>query len=148
MKALPLSNKFVLLAPETPVYLCTPSEVRRYTIRSLRHMGRYFIFSCYDITDMNMASSLRGAMIAVPAASLSLGDGEFLQEEIIGLTAITTGGDEVGKVIDILQTRAHDIYVVCRDEKEYLIPAVREFIVKVLLDEKKIIVRDMEGLFD
>ena len=111
-------------------------------------MGRYFIFSCYDITDMNMASSLRGSMIAVPAASLSLAEGEFLQEEIIGLTAITTGGAEIGKVIDILQSRAHDIYVVRRNEKEYLIPAVREFIVKVLLDEKKIILREMEGLFD
>ncbi len=148
MKALPLSNKFVLLAPETSVYLCTPSDVRQCTIRSLRHMGRYFIFSCYDITDMNMASSLRGSMIAVPAASLSLAEGEFLQEEIIGLTAITTGGAEIGKVIDILQSRAHDIYVVRRNEKEYLIPAVREFIVKVLLDEKKIILREMEGLFD
>lgn len=148
MKALPLSNKFVVLAPETSVYLCTPSEVRQCTIRSLRHMGRHFIFSCYDIADRQAALSLRGAMITVPTASLSLAEGEFLQEEIIGLTAITTGGAEIGKVIDILQTRAHDIYVVRRNEKEYLIPAVREFIVKVLLDEKKIILREMEGLFD
>jgi 16S rRNA processing protein RimM len=148
MKALPLSHTLGLFAPGTPVYLHTRSEVRRCTIRSLKKMGRHFIISCHDIMDRQVASLFRGAMIEVPAVSLPPVEGEFLHEEIIGLTAITTNGEEVGKVIEILQTRAHDIYVVGRDEKEYLVPAVREFIVKVLLDEKKIIVRELEGLFD
>ncbi len=149
MKALPLSEKFAVSTPGMVVYLRTPSgDLRRCTIHSFRKTGIHFIISCNEITDRQAALSLRGAIVAVPTASLPSADGEFLYEEIIGLSAITTTGREVGRVIAIMQTKAHDIYVVSRDEKEYLVPAVKEFVVKVLLDEKMIIVREMEGLFD
>ncbi len=150
MKVLLLSKEFDLPPPGTTVYLCTSSgEPQPCTIRSVRKTGGYFIISCHDIKDRQSASSFRGAVIAVPASSLPPPqEGTFFHEEIIGLTAVTTTGEEIGRVIDILQTPAHDVYIVGRDEKEYLVPAVREFVVKILLDEKKIIVREMEGLFD
>lgn len=110
-------------------------------------MNRYFILACHEIADRDRASLFRGAVITLPTDLSLRAEGEYLREEIIGLTAVTTEGDVIGRIVDIIDTPAHDVYVVAGN-KEYLIPAVREFIAEVRLNKKEIVVKKMEGLFD
>lgn len=95
-----------------------------------------------------MAASYRGAILSSLVDAADLPEGEFLYGEIIGLAVISTAGKTIGEVIDIFNNGAHDIYVVRTGEKEYLIPAVTEFIRDIQLSEKRIIVNEMRGLFE
>jgi 16S rRNA processing protein RimM len=148
MKALPLSEKFSLLRPDAIVCLHIEDGVRRCTIKALRKLNRHFIISLQEVTDRDMAALYRGALLSSIVEATALREGEFLYEQIIGLTVITSGGDTIGEVVDIFDTGAHDVYVVRRDEKEYLIPAVKEFIKDIQPAGKRIIVNEMKGLLD
>jgi 16S rRNA processing protein RimM len=148
MKALPLSERFSSLVPDVVVYLQINNVVRRCTIKSLRKLNSYFAVSFHGVTDRDMAALYRGALLSSSLEPTDLREGEFLYDEIIGLTVMSTGGNTIGEVVDIFHNGAHDVYVVRMGEKEYLIPAVKEFIIDILVAQKKIIVSEMKGLFE
>jgi 16S rRNA processing protein RimM len=148
MKALPLSERFSSLRPDEVVYLQINDIVRRRSIKSLRRLNGHFAVSFHGITDRDMAALYRGAFLTIPSEATDLREGEFLYEDIIGLVVITANGREIGEVVGIFNNGAHDVYVVRMGEKEYLIPAVREFIRDILLSEKRIVVNEMKGLLE
>ena len=58
-------------------------------------------------------------------------------------------GEVLGKLTDVLQTGANDVYEVkMEDGKEILLPAIREWIKKVDLQKGEITVHVMKGLLD
>jgi 16S rRNA processing protein RimM len=148
MKALPLSERFSSLRPDEVVYLQINDTVRRCSIKSLRKINSHFAVSFHDVTDRDMASLYRGAFLTFPFEAKDLGEGEFLYEDIIGLAVISSSGNKIGEVVDIFNNGAHDVYVVRMGEKEYLLPAVREFIRDIAVAEKRIIVNEIKGLFE
>ncbi len=148
MKALPLSEKFSFLTPNEIVYLHFSGKVQRFSIKSLRKLDNCFAVSFNEIADREAAALYRGALLSRPSDSEGLREGEFPYEQIIGLSVISAGGDNIGVVVDIFETAAHDVYVIKRNGKEYLIPAVKEFIIDIQLAEKRIIINDMKGLIE
>lgn len=64
-----------------------------------------------------------------------------------GSDVISDEGKHLGKLDDIYNTGSNDIYVV-KDElgKQILLPAIKDVIKNVDLNEKKIIVHLLEGL--
>ena len=54
----------------------------------------------------------------------------------------------IGKVIDIIENKNQDLFVVVFNEKRILIPLVDEFVVKIDNDNKKILMNLPEGLTD
>ena len=56
-------------------------------------------------------------------------------EILIGLEVITDQGSHFGKVRDIMQTAANDVYVIDGDDgKEYLFPSIPQCILDVDLE--------------
>jgi len=54
-----------------------------------------------------------------------------------------------GKMVDVLKLHSNDVYVIKKDDgSEILIPAVEEFIEKILLDENKIFLDPKCVMFD
>lgn len=72
----------------------------------------------------------------------------YFIHDIIGLDMYLIDGAKIGKVKDVLQPGANDVYVVKGEGKEYLIPAIRDVIKEVDLDEGKIIIEPLEGLLE
>lgn len=55
----------------------------------------------------------------------------------------------IGKIVEVMQGASNDIYVVKDDKnKEYLIPAVKEFIKEVNIDKKTVIINPIEGMIE
>ena len=66
---------------------------------------------------------------------------------MIGLDVYTDEGNLLGKVNDIFNRGSSDIYSVKNEEgKEILLPAIKDVIKQVDLEEGKIIVHIIEGL--
>jgi 16S rRNA processing protein RimM len=51
----------------------------------------------------------------------------------------------IGKIVDVLDMPSRSVYVI-RGEKEYMIPAVREFILSTDLESNVMQVRLLEGM--
>ncbi len=58
----------------------------------------------------------------------------------------TEEGDFVGTLVEVLQTGANDVYVIKGEEREILIPAIKEVVKKVDVDNKVMVVHLLEGL--
>ena len=67
--------------------------------------------------------------------------------DLIGLSAVSDEGEELGTITDVLQTGANDVYVVTTPQKEeILVPAIRECILAVDLDARRMQLHLLPGL--
>jgi 16S rRNA processing protein RimM len=150
MKALPLSDVFSILSPEDKVVLMTPSGVREERIiKTLRKNTGSFIISFYGIDSMNEAAKYRNTLLLAEKEILPpLPAGEYFINDIIGLSVVTTEGDVIGTVDDVFETGSNDVFVVNNGTREFLIPAIKDVINKIELEQGIIIISNMKGLLD
>ncbi|MBL8078546.1 MAG: 16S rRNA processing protein RimM [Anaerolineales bacterium] len=76
-----------------------------------------------------------------------LPEGQHYQYEFIDLEVVDDHGNALGKIAEILETGANDVYVV-RDEtgKEILLPAIPSVILEVDMESRKMKVHLLAGL--
>jgi len=116
--------------------------------RRLRHVGvakGNATLAIQGITDREAADELRGTVVRIDREQAApLEEGEFYQFELIGLDVETEDGESIGKLVEIIETGANDVYVV-RDEqgKETLFPALTDVVPVVDLEAGKMIVRPL-----
>lgn len=73
----------------------------------------------------------------------------YFISDLIACKVILQDGSEIGILSDILQGGANDVYVVLSpDKKEYLIPAVAEFVKKVDIENNLIVIDPIEGMIE
>ena len=81
--------------------------------------------------------------------AVPLGPDENFIVDLIGLKVATDEGEELGILKDVLQTGANDVYVVeMTDGKELLLPAIKQCILNVDLEQQTMTVHVLDGLMD
>ena len=72
---------------------------------------------------------------------------EYFIADMIGMRVVSTEGEELGKLTDVLQTGANDVYIVDSVEHgEVLLPAIKECILDVDIETNTMTVHLMKGL--
>ncbi|GAK49911.1 ribosome maturation factor rimM [Candidatus Moduliflexus flocculans] len=114
---------------------------------SYHHGGVFLCFEGYS--SIEQSEQLVGCSLAVDrATSPKLPEGVYYHYEILDADVYTEQGDYLGNVTDILETGSHDVYVVRREEKEYLIPSTNEIVLTIDREQKKILIRPICGLLE
>ena len=72
----------------------------------------------------------------------------FIGENVIGFSVETESGKKAGILKDVMWLPANDVYVLLKDGKELLVPVLDEFIISLNMDDKKLIIADVDGLLD
>jgi 16S rRNA processing protein RimM len=98
----------------------------------------------HGVDDVNEAQKLRGKVVKIDRSDLELAEDAVFIADLIGLP-VFSGDEEIGKVADVLTMPGNDVYVV-RGAHEYMIPAVREFLEEVNVDEGFVRVKLIEGM--
>ena len=62
-------------------------------------------------------------------------------------TVFDTDGKEIGEVYDVIQTKNNDVYWI-RKPKEVLIPALKDIVTDINIDDRKIIIRPIGEWMD
>ena len=95
-----------------------------------------------------MLKNIVDGIFKIPENQLGdLDENEFYYHEIIGCTVFTTEGIELGKVTEILETGANDVWTVTPEKgKPHYIPYIEDIVKEIDIDSKKIIIDPMEGL--
>ncbi|WP_105615888.1 ribosome maturation factor RimM [Vallitalea okinawensis] len=148
VKVMPITDepkRFELLKKVT---VKTRKETREYTISKIQYQKDVLIITFEEVKDMTTAEMLKTAIIYIPREeALPLEDDEYYISDIYGLKVITEEGQELGVVDDIIFTGANEVYKV-KGEKELLIPAIKECIKEVNINEGFMKVELMKGLLD
>ena len=77
-----------------------------------------------------------------------LPEGEYYHDQIIGLQVVTTGGERIGEITDILEGQSNDNYIVRGARGEVLIPAIADVIRFIDLAAGRLTIEAIEGLLD
>ena len=111
-----------------------------------RVSGGCVIVTLKECTDRNHAEQLVGYSVWVPASELppAGADAVYLYT-LMGKRARTTDGQVLGTVSELIHS-AQDVLVIRNEDREYLVPAVRNFIVSV--DDVEVIFDLPPGLLD
>lgn len=100
------------------------------------------------IADMDAAQKLRGTVLYAAREDIPIEEGAHFIADLIGLDVIDAQtGCNYGKIVDVINRGASDIYVIKTKKGEVLFPAVDEFICSVDV-RTAVYVRVIEGMFD
>ena len=124
--------------------LYTPKGEALKVLSAKTHKG-FVIAKLEGIDDINAAMVLKGKDVSVRRSDAALPKGAFFLQDIIGASVVEENGREVGKLVEIMERPASNIYVV-KGEEEHLIPAVPEFIMSTDAEQGIIKVKLIEGM--
>lgn len=141
VKILPWTDSAEYLAAFRTLYI----DGRPVKVRSSRVHKQTVLASLEGVEDVNAAMRLKGRRVFIDRADAKLPEGGYFIQDIIGAEVVTEDGESIGKLAEVMDAPASMIYVV-RGERERLIPAVPEFILKTDADAGIITVRLIEGM--
>ncbi len=100
-----------------------------------------------EVNDRNAAEALKHCSLRITEKqALPLKEDEYYFRDLYNLKVVTESGESLGELTDIIETGANDVYVVTGGEKEILIPAIKQCIVSINMDDRLMTVRLLEGL--
>jgi len=95
------------------------------------------------IDNRTMAELFRGRYLEVPDDEMrQLEAGRFYHRQVVGLAAVTSSGQRLGVIAEVLERPANDVWVSREGSIEHLIPATRDAIVSVNLPAGQVVVAD------
>ena len=133
------------------VVLDTGKELVDLEVAGVKFFKNMVIVKFKGIDNINDVEKYRNKSLYVTRENaVKLKKNEYFIADLIGLSVIREDNGEVlGKLTDVLQTGANDVYEVkMEDGKEVLLPAIRECIKNVDLQKGEITVHVMKGLLD
>jgi len=125
----------------------SPESVRRYSLEKLRPHKGGVLLKLSGCDDRDAAEALRGLLVQIPfQEAVPLEAGEYYHFQLIGVEVETEGGKGLGRVTEVLQTGANDVYVVRGARGELLLPAVETVILELDLESRRMVVRLLPGM--
>jgi 16S rRNA processing protein RimM len=120
-----------------------------HVVEAARIQGDMVLLKLAGLTDRDVAQSFGGAEIEVPTAAAGPPPkGQFYWHQVIGLEVEDAITHEVfGRVADILETGANDVYVVkSANGKEILVPAIKDVVKQIDPAAGRILIEPLPGL--
>lgn len=136
-----------VLAELERVFLEKNGSFKEYEVIDSSVFKRFVILELDGILTIEEAEKLKNRVIYLAREDLELEEGEIFIADLIGLPVIDVdSGVEYGKISDVMNTGASDIYVINTPNGEAMMPAVKEFVKEIDL-EKGIFIKPIEGMF-
>lgn len=132
------------------VILDTGKEYKELEITGVKFFKNQVILKFKGYDNINEIEPYKGKDLLVSRENaVPLEENENFIVDLIDMTVVTDTGETLGILTDVLKTGANDVYVVENAEgKELLLPAIRDCILDVNVEEKRMLVHVLEGLLD
>ena len=115
---------------------------KEYTMTEVRVQKTCNLVKLEGINDMDAAQALRGKVIELYREDID--DEVIFADELVGVE-VFADGNCIGKITDVLDYPGNAVYVV-KGKYEYMIPAVKSFILSTDVDANRMEVNVWEGL--
>jgi 16S rRNA processing protein RimM len=132
------------------VFLQLKEKKQAYSIENARVSDRFVYLKFAEINSRDDAELLRTAEVLIEKKDLiQPAQDEYFIHDLIGCQVISENNDVIGVLSDVVQMSSNDVYVVKNGEGiEILIPATKEIVKRVNVEQKQIIIHMLEGLLE
>ena len=147
VKVFPTTDDPVRFKKLKKVLLDTGNERLELEIQSVKFFKQFVILKFRGFDSINDIEKYKGKSLLVPRKeAVELEENEYYIADLIGMEVFTEDG-RFGVVKDVMETGANEVYIVDSDDHgEVLIPAIRQCVLDVNVEEKKMLVRLLDGL--
>ncbi len=123
-------------------------NMRRLDIEQVRFFKNLVILKFKDIDDINDVMAFKGKELWIPRSEgQALGEDEYYIADLIGMQVYLEDGSLYGRVKDVLETGANDVYVVDKESGgQVLLPAIHDCVREVDVENARMTVHLMKGL--
>lgn len=118
---------------------------RAVKVLSSRVHKSFLLAQLEGVEDVNAAMRLKNKVVFLDRDEAKLSEGSFFLSDIIGAAVVTEDGSELGRLAEVLDLPAGNVYIV-RGEREIMIPAVPEFVLSTDVNAGVITVRLIDGM--
>ena len=131
---------------DCPEYLLDFERVRiagkDYAVENCRVQKTCNLLKVKGIDTMEAAQAMRGKVVEIYREDV---DPEIIFADELIDVEVFCEGSSIGKIVDVLDYPGNSVYVI-RGEFEYMIPAVKQFILSTDVDANRMEVRLIEGM--
>ncbi|HNU79489.1 MAG TPA: ribosome maturation factor RimM [Bacillota bacterium] len=147
VKVYPLTDDISRFEKLKEVYVEENDGLVKYKVESVKFLSSTVSVKLKGVDSEEAANKLRGSYIKVDRKSaVKLPKDTYFICDLIDLEVYDEKGLLLGTVKDVLQTGSNDVYVIQSSGKDILIPALKDIVKKIDLENKKILVEMPEGL--
>ena len=148
VKVFPTTDDVTRFRQLKKVYLDTGREMLPLEIQNVKFFKQFAILKFKGIDNINDIEKYRGKSLMIDREdAVDLDEDEYFIADMIGMKVYTEDGSEFGTLKDVMETGANDVYIIdSLEHGEVLIPAIRECILDVDMEEERMTIHLMEGL--
>lgn len=130
------------------VILDTKKAPLHLEVEGVRFFKNMVILKFKGIDDINQIEKYKGCDLLVTREdAVPLEEGEFYLADILGMPVEDETGRALGKIREVLQTGANDVYILDRpDGRELLLPAIPSCILDIDFEAGRMRVHLLDGL--
>ncbi len=130
------------------VFVEKNKQLTEYEIEEVRYSKNQVLIKFKEINSIEDAEKLKNSYIKILRKDeKKLPEDTYYIVDLIGIEVFLENNTYIGTIIDVFQTGSNDVYIIKREEKsDLLIPAIKDVVKKVDIENKKMIVNLIEGL--
>lgn len=140
---------------DSPDFICQFNVVyvgklrKPYDVEYARVHKNTVLMKLKGVDSPETANSMRSDIIYLKREDINLEDGVYFVSDILGMTVKDSSNGRIyGKITNVHQTGANDVYEIEENGKEYLIPAIPDVIVSIDIENSIMEISPLEGLFN
>lgn len=147
VKVFPTTDDALRFKKLKKVLLDTGRERLELEVQSVKFFKQFVIVKFRGIDNINDIEQYKGSALLVSREdAVVLGENEYYIADLIGMD-VETDGEHFGVLRDVMETSANEVYVIDTDSHgEVLVPAIRDCILDVDVEARKMKIRLLEGL--
>lgn len=150
VKVFPTTNDKERFLDLEDVLLDTGKELLELKVEYCKFFKKFVFVKFEGLDDINEVEQYKRCPLLVTRENaVELEEDEYFVADLLGMTIVDDSGVTIGKLENVIETGANDVYeVLTADGGRILLPAIKECILDVDMDEGIILVHLMKGLAD
>ena len=130
------------------IFVDRKGNIKEYEVENVRFHKQFVLLKLKGVDDMNTAETLKGTVVKITEdMAVPCEEDEYYIKDLYDMKVVTVDGEELGVISDVIFTGANDVYAVKNTSgNEILIPAIKDCIISVDVENNLMTVKLLEGL--
>ena len=148
LKVVPYTDDNTRFSILETIYIEKNNKLQEYVIEEVKYSKNLVLLKLKGIDTIEQAEKFKNCYLKINRKdAIELEEDTYFLVDLIGIEVYTESGENLGNIIDIFPTGSNDVYVVKNEDgKQILLPAIKDVIISVDIENKKMIVNLIEGL--